>query len=472
MIRFRSLFASLVLVGALAPVAHAGGFLTARFGAEEGTVTTDHVSAAYYNPAGLAIRRGWRVVAEGALGYRSVEYVRPTSAIDNIVEPTETAAGVPRAVVSANSGKASLLNAVAVPFAGVATDLGVTNLGLAFTVSVPFGGQSSWDQNKAYENDKNNPGAVDGVQRFTVIEGAQRALYLTAAGAWYVPAARLSLGVGLNFISQDIDVLRARTVNGRDDLVAADGTLLEGRTLIKASGKTLSVGLGLMYMPTESLRIGLSYQSQPGFGKTVLTGELTNKFGAGDASTSDIDFEQSLPDVVRAGLSFKPFDALELRGQFEWQHWSVFDRQCVLASSEPARNCAVNADGSAAMGSAGIVANLDRQFENSYALRAGATVGLSSRFKLMGGLTFDTSAVPDEHIDPSFVDMSKVVLVAGGRYKLNDNLALAAHWTQVFYADRSVEKQTPVKTPTRVPSSAGDYSQSVGLFQLGVEANF
>jgi hypothetical protein len=80
--------------------------------------------------------------------------------------------------------------------------------------------------------------------------------------------------------------------------------------------------------------------------------------------------------------------------------------------------------------------------------------------------------VPDEHIDPSFVDMSKVVLVAGGRYKLNDNLALAAHWTQVFYADRSVEKQTPVKTPTRVPSSAGDYSQSVGLFQLGVEANF
>jgi len=37
-------------------VAHAGGFSTARFGGERGHAATDHVSAVYYSPAGLALR--------------------------------------------------------------------------------------------------------------------------------------------------------------------------------------------------------------------------------------------------------------------------------------------------------------------------------------------------------------------------------------------------------------------------------
>src|SRR5262245_22550728 len=99
------------------------GFLVAQFGGEVGHPATDHPTARYFNPAGLARGHGTRLYLEGIFAYHTASYTRPSAAIDH------PGVGTPAEATSANAGKASLANPVAAPFFGVVSDLGVRNLG-------------------------------------------------------------------------------------------------------------------------------------------------------------------------------------------------------------------------------------------------------------------------------------------------------------------------------------------------------
>jgi long-chain fatty acid transport protein len=471
MTRFRTLFVAVGLVGAASTSAHAGGILTTFFAGEDGHVTTSHPAAAYFNPAGLALRGGTRMVLEGSFGYRHVSYERPVGAIDN---PTteEGQAGTPQEALSANSGKAQLNNALAVPFAAVASDFGVKNLGIGVSLSVPFGGSANWDKNDAWAGRQDYPGAVDGVQRWTVITGSVRALYLTLAGGYYIESANLSIGAGVNLIQQEVSVLRARNALSTDDLVNPSGQIIEGRSLIDVSTTSLSASAGIIYTPSRSFRLGLSYQSQPDFGKSKLSGTLTNKFGTLATTEAPIDFEQELPDIIRFGGAYRPSNKLELRGQIDYQRWSQMEQQCVLDPAVANASCEVNEDGSNGPNSVGIIANLDRDWRDSVSVKGGFTYFLSERIELMGGLSFDSSAVPGRTMDPSFLDMPKFLVSGQGRFQLGRGFALSGRWTQVIFVPRETTIVAPAIVPTRVPSGAGKYKQSVGLFTLAAEYVF
>ncbi len=473
MTRFRTLFVALVLVSAVATPAHAGGFLTALFAGEEGHVTTSHPSAAYYNPAGLALRGGNRFVLEGSAGYRSVGYDRPVEAIDN---PTASAnqGGTPEDARSANSGHAELQNAVLVPFAAAATDFGMRNFGFGVSFSVPFGGSADFGKNDEYAGNGAYAGAVDGVQRWSIINGTVQATYLTVAAAYYIPALRVSIGGGWNFVQQKIDVLRARNLASTDDLIDSSGDIVEGRALIEATdNRGMSFGAGLIYEPSDNLRLGLSYQGQPNFGKSTLKGTLTSKIGTGEETKTPIVLEQSLPDIIRVGGSYRASSKLELRAEFDYQRWSVFNRQCVLDATMPERRCDVQSNGAPAPTGVGITANLDRRWKNSIALRGGASYLLTPTVVLMGGVSYDANAVPDSTLDASFVDSNKVLVTPEVRVQVTPDLALAARWTQVFCAKRTTTADAEATmAPTRVPSSRGTYTQSAGLFTLSAEYGF
>lgn len=466
MTRLGTLVLALLAVAALPSTAHAGGIYTATFAGEEGHVTTSHPSAAYFNPAGLALRGGTRFVLEGTLGYRTLTYDRPVDAIDS------PGTGTPTDALGTNSGHASLSNPVAVPFAAAATDFGVRNLGVGVSLSVPFGGVEDWGKNDAYAGNATYPGAVDGVQRWAIINGVTQAVYVTGAVAYYIPALHLSVGAGVNVISQKVDVLRARNALSTDDQISA-GQLIEGRALVTADSMGLSAGAGLIFMPVPELQVGLSYQSQPDFGQTTMTGTVTTKLGRGTTSAPlPAEFLQTLPDVWRLGGSFRMNEKVELRAEVDFQRWSVFDRQCVLDATNPDRNCDVDSTGAATAGSAGIVANLDRGWKNSYTFHVGGTYFLTPAVQLMLGLGYDTNAVPDTTLDAAFVDSNKVLTTLQGRFELGGGFALSGRWMQVFFATRETASVAPAPTPTRVPSSFGKYTQSVGVFSLAAEYEF
>lgn len=459
-----------------APAVWAGGFSSARFGAEQGHPASDHPTSIYFNPAGLALSSGTRVYGEGLFVWRMIDYNRPEEAIDNVVEPGEVAAGTPREAVSANAGDAELRNFLVSPFFGVTTDAGVEGLGLGLAVYAPFGGQADWERNPEYEGSEAYPGAVDGVQRWSTITGTIRSLYVTAAGAYRLPGPRLSFGVGVNVVLSSVETVRARVANGTDHLVGEDGSVLEGRSLVDASGTQLALGGGVTWeaLP-DALWIGASYQSIPGFGEMSLSGTLTNKFGAGAASETAINFEQTLPDIYRLGARYRVTPEIELRLSGDFQRWSVLEDQCLVNRSDSGASCEIAEDGTEAPGASGVIVNVKRDWNDTFGVRAGGSYHPNSRLEVGGSVAYDSNAVPDETVDPALLDMDKLLITGSARYRLLDSsLELALAYTQVVYFDRTVapEDVTVFPQPSRTPSGAGSYEQLLGLFTLGVQYSF
>ncbi len=453
--------------------ASAGGFASARFGGEQAYPTSDSPTAIYYNPAALALGTGTRIFAEGVFVYRNVEYTRPVEAIDDVGN------GTPTEAVTANSGKATLSNTLVSPFLGVATDFGVENLGVGLAFFTPFGGQADWDQNDEYRDSEAFPGAVDGVQRFSTMQGLLREVYISGAAAYRLPGPRLSFGASFSVVSQSVNTIRARNASGTDDIVGPAG-LLEGRSHIDVKSTTIAAGLGLLWEASDNFSVGLSYQSQPGFGETSQSGDLNTKFGNNPASTSAIDFVQELPDITRFGLRYQPKDNLELRFAADYTRWSVFRYQCIKDATNPTSNCDFDDNGRATDKENGTVVNIPRYWNDTFGLRIGGSYWLDEDKELTAGLTYDSSAVPDRSIDPSLLDQDKIVGSIGGRMKINDNMIVNLSYTHVYYVELNVaprELDTEgnaigFDVPSVVPDHAGVYKQYLGLINLGLEYQF
>ncbi|HUS63969.1 MAG TPA: outer membrane protein transport protein [Kofleriaceae bacterium] len=471
----------LAVVSALAAprAAGAGGFAVARFGGEHGHVATEHPTSIYFNPAGMALGSGWRIYAEGIFAYRSVDYTRPEAAIDHVREPGDTASGTPEDAVDANSGTAKLRNVITSPFLAAITDLGVPNLAVGIGVYAPFGGQASWDKNSEFEGSTMYPGAEDGVQRWSTIEGELRSIYLTAAGAYRLPGPRLSFGLGVHVIRSNLWTVRARNAAGTDDMVSGSGDLLEGRSEIETSGTHLGAGAGVMWEPAERVWIGASYQSKPGFGERHQSGTLRNKLGTLAVEESDIHLVQTMPDIVRLGGRWQPNPQLELRLSGEIQRWSSFDKQCFVDASDDS-DCALDGDGAPADGATGIVVNIPRWWKDSYGVRGGASYWITPGFEVNGGLNFDTSAVPDKTVDASLLDQNKLIALAGVRWDATEFLRLALTLNNVFYFKRTVKPRSASgsddleapQTPSTVPDGGGTYKQNVFYVNLATEFLF
>lgn len=469
------LFPGLVLVGwTFLPTAHAGGYATARFGGEHGHPATDHPTAIYFNPAGLALGAGTRLYIEGLFIRRTASYERPVEAIDNLGTGTPDD---PEAI-RANTGKGTLANFLVSPFLGAVTDLGIDNLGVGFGFYVPFGGQASWDTIDEFANNTDYPGAYDGPQRWSTIEGEQRALFATLGGAYRLPGPRLSVGIGLNVVVQQLSVLRARNANGTDDLVSPIG-ISEGRTLIEGSDTGISVGAGVIWDASDALRVGLSYQSAPGFGsESRLEGTLTTQLGASAPGVTDTVLLSRLPDILRFGVTYRLSPRVELRASGDYQRWSVFEHHCLLSLDDPYARCAIAEDGSVDLerGGSGVLVVIPRDWQDTFGLRAGGSYWFSPVLEAFGGLSFDSNAVPDETLDVGLMDMNKMVASVGARYALLDGaLQLTGSLTSVFYFSRDVAPRAAddiPELPSRTPDGAGTYQQNANLLTVGVGYTF
>jgi len=479
--------AALALVASLAAAPRpslASGFLVARFGGEHGHVTTDNPTAIYYNPAGLALLGGTRLYLDGAFAWRGFTFTRSADAIDNILASPDVGAGTPAGDgVAANSGEATLFNVLASPFFGIASDLGVENLGVGLAFYVPIGGSTVFDDAAASET---YPGAVDSPARWSVIEGTIRSMYLSAGVAYRIPSLRLSFGAALNLVYSEMDTLRARNADGSDHLVSG-GHLQEGRALVDVSGFDLALGLGLIWEPVEHLFVGLSYQSQPGFGRQTLDdGTFTLILGSGpidEVKPSPAEFTQSLPDIVRFGVRYEIPERWALRAFGEWAHWSVMTDQCVLDRSIDGRRCSL-------VDPVGKVVIIPRNWNDAFGVRVGGSWWVGN-VELYGGAGWDGNAIPDRFLDPAFYDADKISLALGARFPLvDDTLYLSAAYTQIFYASRTpaargrvpVDANDPdgptlsdisdlgISAEVRQPDMAGRYEQSIGLFNLSLDA--
>jgi long-chain fatty acid transport protein len=229
--------------------------------------------------------------------------------------------------------------------------------------------------------------------------------------------------------------------------------------------------------PIKRLKLGASYQSQPGFGEMKLKGVLTTKLATSPATESNVEMRQSLPDIWRAGAEFAVSKKLNIKANLAFARWSVFEKQCILDRNLPERKCALAPDGSAdtAAGAAGIVANLPRDWENTWTASRGMSNDISDSVHIMAGASYDTSAVPDRTLDPALMDMNKFSASLGARIPITRLINVSLQLAHVLYLDRDIAPRDSAMAPagpSRAPDAAGKYGQSVSLMSLGVETRF
>ncbi len=453
---------------ALTASAQASGFGTARFGGEHGHPTTDNPTAIYYNPAGLAEdtpgmeKKDWRLkfFVDGNLALRWAGWSHAASS-DDVPEPDDAK--------GANSGESSLFNLAAAPMIGASfkvNDVGPGDLGFGVGFYVPFGGASSWDKNTDFEGSDKYAGPVDGVQRWHTIDGTLRSIYISA-GVAYDIMDRVSIGISGNVVMSEVKTIRARNSDGGNDIE------LEGRSLIDVSGITGSLGVGIIgEIEPEKVWIGFSYQSQPGFGETALKGTLTNNLSGSLEPAADVKLLQSLPDVYRLGVRARPVKEVELRLFGDVTNWSVFDRQCIIPSTQD--DCKLNPDGSVAAGDQTILA-LRRDWGPAFGIRAGGSYFLSEVVELYLGAGYDSNAIPDATLEPALTDFHKASVAGGARFSAGDIFAAAISYTHIFYASRDTTGESvlpKLSPPSRSPDSGGQYTQTIGVINANVQLSF
>ena len=462
----------------------ASGFFVARFGGEHGHPTTDHLSAIYYNPAGLSLGSGTRLTIDANLAWRLFSYDRDSAAIDNVISAEQAAmgvAGTPEDAVSSNTGEASLTNFIAAPFMAIASDFGIEGFSAALGFYAPFGGSSVYDKTNNLEN---YPGAMDGPQRWWAIEGTIRSIYITGAAAYTFKPLKLSVGLGLNAVKSEVYTVRARNSNGTDNVSS------EGRALLDVEGTELSLGAGLIWEPQDGLYVGLSYQSSPNFGESKLKGSAQLSLAGGTPTNPTVEYFQTMPDVWQYGLRWRMDSKNEFRLFGNYISWSKLEYQCALDTSSAGSTC--DLDGSPKL------ILLPRNWEDGYALRFGASHWLSEGLEFFGGGGFDSNSVPDEVLEPALYDTNKFTLSVGLKVSLRDgkvltkenaeqggDLKLATTYTQVIYVPREIKprgkeegeivtdiEQFGFEPAQRQPDAAGSYKQSIGVLNVNVEYTF
>jgi long-chain fatty acid transport protein len=460
----------------IAGPAFAAGFAVARFGGEHGNPTESNPASLYYNPAGIGMSNGTNTTVDLTFVWRKASYTRSTDVIDEAApfgDDTEANA----AASAANSGEGTLDNFLISPMLGVTTDLGLDSplrLGLAFFA--PFGGQAVWDSAEASEQ---FPGAEDGPQRWYTIDGVIQTLSVTTGVAYLIESLRLSIGLSGNLYLSTIDTIRARNGTGRDDLVSG-GALQEGRSQVTASSTDFGLGVGILSETiADTLWLGLSYQSRPNLtGGMVYEGELNNLLGVAQPSSEEILLTSDLPDIIRLGVRARPMDNIEIRAWGDYTRWSIFEKMCIARKGTDVDNaCKTNTDGSLVNQdqAPNIVQVLQRNWQDSFGGRLSASWWPVPELEIDAGGGFDSNAVPDKVLEPALMDMNKFTASAGGYYDVTEWFRFGLHGTGVFYSERDTNNVVTgegLTSPSRQPSSAGVYAQSVYLLNTSLDFAF
>jgi long-chain fatty acid transport protein len=103
-------------------------------------------------------------------------------------------------------------------------------------------------------------------------------------------------------------------------------------------------------------------------------GTLTNNFG-GQISEDDVELHQDLPDVYRLGIRGRPAKDIELRLFGDFTRWSQMERQCAVLQNQP------------------------RNWNDTFGVRAGASLWTNKATELLAGAGYSSNAVPDETLE-------------------------------------------------------------------------
>jgi long-chain fatty acid transport protein len=444
--------------------AHASGFLTDQFGADQGQPALANVYSVYFNPGAMAGMHGTEITLDGVLAARSLDYNRTTtSGSDGLGEPVYTAS---------NTGQAHLFNVLAAPFGGFVTDFGGSKWRLGVAAYVPFGGNVTWGKNATYAAGTIAPGGYDGPQRWSTISASTSSIYTTAALGYRFEKARLGIGVSASLIRSALADVRARNIDGSDDITGAGGTLKEGRSYLDVSGFEVGASAGLYWEATKdgALRLGASYTSQPNFGTMRLSGKFQLDPASPGANSADL--EQGYPDIIRVGAAWRIRPDTEIRLDGDWQRWSQFKDQCIVSPNAPC-----NADSSGVVNGSptgAVKLDLPRDWNDTIKLRGGIAYWVVPETELFASFFWESPPTGKSHEDPLIFDSTRLGGTIGARHAFTKHIYASLSYTYIYLLPLTVNDSAynNYPPPSQSPSANGTYSSELYIFDGAVSYRF
>ena len=350
------------------------------------------------------------------------------------------------------------------------------NFAIGAGLFVPFGGRVHWGTND--NTDPQLPLTAAGVQRWHMIDASLTFLQVSAGAAYKL--GPLSIGAVGNVINSQITESQGKSLTGFVD------STIESSANLDASGWNGSFGVGAMLEPwKDHLWIGASYQAQPGLGAQTLHGTFTftsgpTPFYAQNGTLVDnIHFHESLPDIWRGGIRFRPVSDVELRFFGDWTRWSKLKSQCIdLVTSTPA-TCARSPRRQGRHAEFSVVTNIPRNWKDTYGGHVGASYWVNPAASSSWAAGYETAASPDATMEPGSMDANNIQMSLGGRFLIANYVYFGLGYTQIQFLNRTVTDSqlavangVAVQQPTFQQDGNGTYTQWIGVVDVNLEKQF
>ncbi|NCG20363.1 MAG: hypothetical protein GWP91_15245 [Rhodobacterales bacterium] len=479
----------LLLALSLINGAQAGGLDLLEVGGSWGTPGATNPTAAWWNPAGIAVGGGTQFLIEGAPTFATIEFDRtnpdygPAADIDGDGVVDEYNYG----------GLDTLKTTAAVPFFGVSSDFGVDGLGIGAALAVPVARGGTEE-------------SIPGTGAFHLRDGNIQAINLILAGGYHI-ADKVAFGVSGSVVDSSWSaVTSVETVSTLSELIPDFHdqqfedpnytSVLDFQTL---RDRKMTMGAGVYITPSDKVGISLAFKKGV---KLVHEGDISLQLGCppenadGSPSLPRLGVEilglcnaklkgtgevgYSLPSRINSGIVFTPNDKVRLEAMGGWVGWSVFTDYDIRTTVKPE-----DIEDSANPKQAADLGSQERQWarDNKNTLWLGVDGKVQAHeLVLVGGrVLFDKSAIPTENLSTNNFDTNLLALsgvVAVGPFA---GMSIGTSFEQQILSSRTVTDSAygvnldpDLAKPDRYfyPSANGDYSGSITRIGISVMGSF
>jgi long-chain fatty acid transport protein len=344
----------------------------------------DDPSAIAYNPAGLPNVKGTQLYGGASAIIIHTDYTSPSGATETTINQVFTA-----------------------PHLYLVSDLKTENTAFGVGIYSPYGiGGRKWSEG--------------GLTRYASTENIVGTVAVNPSVGWR-PLPWLSVGAGISYLRAQST---AENMINQSALGAPDAKLS-----MKGDGGGWGYNMGLMFYLGEGLSLGLAYRSgirvEQDLTLTVgnIAPVLQPLFGGSQFKT-DATTVLHMPQLVSAGLAYRPTRFLTLSAAVDWVGWSSFDKMDIALKNE------VPAAGLTSM-------STPLNYRDVWQFKLGAEYSVNDRFSLRCGYAYIQSFVPEQSVSPGNPDSDQNNFMIGFGYR-KDRWTLDAFYMADIYMKRTV----------------------------------
>jgi long-chain fatty acid transport protein len=348
-------------------------------------VINDDLSNAFYNPAGLTLKKGTQIQVSGYLIDGKSRFSADEAQSGRAPSPPLTTP------LGENDDGATFALVPNLYFTMDLTD----RLKYGFSISSPFGLATDYDR--------------DWVGRYQAKESELITININPSLAYKVSES-FSIGAGLVAEYAEATLSQAIFTGGPD-----------GFAEVKGDDWSYGWNIGVMYHPSSTFRAGIGYRSKIGHELDGNENDITGTPLGGGNFSADVSARATLPETIHAGIYKEFANKWGLSLGFRWTRWNRL-QEIIIDTDSP-----FVPDNT-----------LELNWDNTYSANIGIDYFYSDKWTFRAGYMFDES--PTNNIDrtPRIPDEDRNWVAIGASYHPNNNLQIDIGYTHILVDDAEI----------------------------------